>query len=59
MSKFVGEETGLHMVICRVCKRARMREAWSKKENENIRWVYFKCLVSGFGFIWFLCFLDL
>jgi hypothetical protein len=49
MTKLVDEETGLRMMICRTCKRARMREARSKKENENIGWVYVKCLVSGFS----------
>ena len=50
VKEVVGEETRLPMVICRICKRARMREARSKKENENISQVYIKCSVSGFSF---------
>jgi hypothetical protein len=39
----------LPMMICRSCKRARVREARSKKENENIGRVYVKCPMSGFN----------
>jgi hypothetical protein len=36
ITKLVGKETGLLMMICQTCKRARVREARSKKENENV-----------------------
>jgi hypothetical protein len=50
MSKLVGKETGLPMMICWSCKRARVRGSRLKKENENVGWVCVKCLVSGFSF---------
>ncbi|CAO2189738.1 unnamed protein product [Urochloa humidicola] len=43
MSELVGAETGLPMMICPSCKRARVFEARSKKENKNHGWVYVKC----------------
>ena len=50
MEELLGEETGLPMVICWKCSRARMGEAWSNKENENIGRVYMKCPVSELSF---------
>ena len=50
MSKVVGEETRLPMVICLKCSRARILEPRSNKENENIGRVYMKCPVSELSF---------
>ena len=46
MVELLGEETGLPIVICLKCSRARVCEAWSQKENLNIGRVYMKCPVS-------------
>ncbi|CAN6231721.1 unnamed protein product [Urochloa humidicola] len=43
MSELVGTETGLPMMICPSCKRARVFEARSQKENKNHGRVYVKC----------------
>ncbi|CAN6311462.1 unnamed protein product [Urochloa humidicola] len=43
MSELVGAETGLPMMICPSCKRARVFEAQSQKENKNHGRVYVKC----------------
>ncbi|CAN6360470.1 unnamed protein product [Urochloa humidicola] len=43
MSELVGAETGLPMMICSSCKRARVFEARSQKENRNHGWIYVKC----------------
>ena len=50
MVELLGEETGLPMVICLKCSRARVREARSQKENLNIGRVYMKCPVSELSF---------
>ena len=42
-SELVGEETGLPMIICPQCKRARVTESRSKKDNANFGRVYVKC----------------
>ncbi|KAG2635612.1 hypothetical protein PVAP13_2NG400500 [Panicum virgatum] len=39
----VGVETGLLLVICPLCKMARVIERRSRRENENIGRVFFKC----------------
>ena len=46
MVELLGEETGLPMVICLKCSRARVHEARLQKENLNIGRVYMKCPVS-------------
>ena len=46
MAELLGEETGLPIVICLKCSRARVCEARSQKENLNIGRVYMKCPVS-------------
>ena len=46
MAELLGEETGLPMVICQKCSRAKVHEAQSWKENLNIGRVYMKCPVS-------------
>ena len=56
MEELLGEETGLPIVICLKCSRARVREARLQKENLNIGRVYMKCPVSELSFDWFLCF---
>ena len=50
MEELLGEETGLPIVICLKCSRARVREAQSQKENLNIGRVYMKCPVSELSF---------
>ena len=50
MAELLGEETGLPMVICLKCSRARILEPRSNKENENIGRVYMKCPVSELSF---------
>ena len=50
MVELLGEETGLPMVICLKCSRARVCEARSQKENLNIGRVYMKCPVSELSF---------
>ena len=54
-SDLFGDETGLPMIQCPECKRERVIERWSKKQNENLGRVYVKCPmdsgVSGCVFI--------
>ena len=50
MVELLGEETGLPIVICLKCSRARVCEARSQKENLNIGRVYMKCPVSELSF---------
>ena len=50
MVELLGEETGLPMVICLKCSRARVCEARSQKENLNIGRGYMKCPVSELSF---------
>ena len=50
MAELLGEETGLPIVICLKCSRARVSEARSQKENLNIGRVYMKCSVSELSF---------
>ena len=50
MVEVVGEKTGLPIVICLKCSRARVHEARLQKENLNIGRVYMKCLVSELSF---------
>ena len=50
MAELLGEETGLPMMICLKCSRARVHEARSQKEYLNIGRVYMKCLVSELSF---------
>jgi hypothetical protein len=50
MAELLGEETGLPIVICLKCSRARVCEARSQKENLNIGRVYMKCPVSELSF---------
>ncbi|KAG2549583.1 hypothetical protein PVAP13_9KG249513 [Panicum virgatum] len=56
MVELLGKETGLPMVICLNCSRARVREARSKKKNLNISRVYMKCrpvvTSNGGGVTW-------
>ncbi|CAN6351801.1 unnamed protein product [Urochloa humidicola] len=39
----VGEESSLPLIICPKCKRGRLIERRSKKENVNLGRVYIKC----------------
>jgi hypothetical protein len=41
--EMVGEETGLPLVICTRCNMAMIVERRSRKENENLGRMYFKC----------------
>ena len=50
MAELLGEETGLPMLIFLKWSRARVHEAWLKKENLNIGRVYMKCPVSELSF---------
>ena len=50
----VGVETGLPLVICPLCKMARVIERRSRKENQNIGQVFFKCPRDNVQVSWFL-----